>query len=255
MKHDLEFIVKTIKDRGLTAYKIAEETGLTEVGINKILNGKSKTPRQSTLEILRNYLFDSEDDLHNNYVNEPQIQYNKSKKNDSSGVVLKDFEEEIETFTNKNGVKFYVYPDGSTKIEVIKIPFNAYATFLEAYADEEKLHSEFSTTIFTVDKVAKGNYFAFDIKNNSMNGGGIYDTPSGAEVLCREIGRHLWLSLHRNDYGFILMTKKAIYHKDIKSYNPENGMFVLSSRDKENHDFEININDVFRIFNVIKRTF
>lgn len=56
MQYDLESIISEIKEKGLTGYKIAEETGLTEVGVNKILNGQSKNPRVSTLEILHNYL-------------------------------------------------------------------------------------------------------------------------------------------------------------------------------------------------------
>lgn len=163
---------------------------------------------------------------------------------------------EIETYVNKNGAKFYLYPDDTFKIEVLKIPFPAYATYLEAYNDEEKLKHEFSTTTFKVDKVAKGNYLAFDIKNDSMNGGGIDDTPNGAEILAREIGQHLWNGKFRKEkYGYILMTKKAIYHKDIKEYNTETGELLLSSRNPECEDFKIGINDVFRIFNVIKRTF
>lgn len=178
---------------------------------------------------------------------------NKLKKID---VELSNTDDEIEVFINKNGIKFYEYPDGSTKIEVIKVPFDAYASYLEAYNDEEKLHTEFSTATFTVDKVAKGNYLAFNIKNNSMNGGGIDDTPSGAEVLAREIGRHLWCNgFHKNKYGFILMTKSAIYHKDIGECNNETGMMTLHSRNKSDDPFEINMNDVYRIFNVIKRTF
>ncbi|AND64861.1 hypothetical protein AX766_10880 [Flavobacterium covae] len=53
---DANSIILEIKKRGLTGYKIAEETKLTEVGINKILNGTSKKPRESTLKILHNYL-------------------------------------------------------------------------------------------------------------------------------------------------------------------------------------------------------
>lgn len=171
-------------------------------------------------------------------------------------VELSNTDDEVEIFTNKNGIKFYEYPDGSTKIEVIKVPFDAYASYLEAYNDEEKLNSEFSTATFTVDKVAKGNYLAFNIKNNSMNGGGIDDTPSGAEVLAREIGRHLWCDgFHKNKYGFILMTKNAIYHKDIGDCNKETGLMTLKSRNNNDEPFEINMNDVYRIFNVIKRTF
>jgi len=53
---ELETIVKRIKDSGHTAYKIAEATLLTEVGINKILNGTSLNPRKSTLKILEDYI-------------------------------------------------------------------------------------------------------------------------------------------------------------------------------------------------------
>lgn len=170
--------------------------------------------------------------------------------------VLLSIDDETEIFVNKNGIRFFEYPNGTTKIEVIKIPFSAHASYLEVFNDEEKLMNEFSKTVFTVDKVAKGNYRAFDVKGDSMNGGGIYDTPSGAEVLAREIGRHLWLDgFHKTDYGFILLTKSAIYHKDIKNYNNETGTLTLSSRNPNEDDFEISINDVYQVFNVIKRTF
>jgi hypothetical protein len=180
----------------------------------------------------------------------------KTNKSNIGGVELSNTDEEIEVFINKNGIKFYEYPDGSTKIEVLKIPFDAYASYLEVFNDDEKLYSEFSKSTFTVDKVAKGNYLAFNIKNDSMNGGGINDTPSGAEVLARELGKHLWNDgFHNSDYGFILMTKNAICHKDIKNYDRETGNLTLSSRNPTEKEFEISINDVYRIFKVIKRTF
>lgn len=53
----LKNIIDEINKRGLTAYKIAKETSLSEVGINKILNGKSKTPHKGTIKILKEYLF------------------------------------------------------------------------------------------------------------------------------------------------------------------------------------------------------
>lgn len=179
-----------------------------------------------------------------------------SEKIPKSNAAIQNTDDETEIFVNKNGIKFFEYPNGTTKMEVVKIPFSAYASYLDVFNDEEKLMNEFSKTIFTVDKVAKGNYKAFDVKGDSMNGGGIYDTPSGAEVLAREIGRHLWLNgFHKTDYGFILLTKNAIYHKDIKTYNKETGTLILSSRNPIDDDFEISINDVYQIFNVIKRTF
>lgn len=45
-----------IFERGITAYKISKETNLSEVGINKILSGKSNNPRKTTIHILTEYL-------------------------------------------------------------------------------------------------------------------------------------------------------------------------------------------------------
>ncbi len=49
----IKFVFKQIK---ITAYEVAAETSLTEVGINKILNGQSKNPRKATLNILFTWL-------------------------------------------------------------------------------------------------------------------------------------------------------------------------------------------------------
>ena len=56
---EIEEIKKEIKSRGLTGYKIAEDTGLTQVGIDKILNGTTKKPVKKTIDILKNYLNNS----------------------------------------------------------------------------------------------------------------------------------------------------------------------------------------------------
>ena len=53
-------IIDFIKKNDITGYQIAQNTGLTEVGVNKILNGASKNPRKSTIDVLANF-------LHNNY--------------------------------------------------------------------------------------------------------------------------------------------------------------------------------------------
>lgn len=255
-----ERLKKLMDLQGITAYMLSDYTGISQSTISRILNKNSK-PNASTLKSLSEYFQkppywflsdDSDNKPNTNAVNEPFNVYIK-RHND---VEIADIDEEIEEFVNKNGIKFFEYPDGTTKIEVLKVPFDAYASYLEAYNDEQKLHNEFPKATFTVDKVAKGNYMAFNTKNDSMNGGGIDDTPDKAEVLARELGRHLWNGgFHKNRYGFILMTKSAIFHKDIANYNKDTGMLTLSSRNPSVEDFEISINDVYRIFNVIKRTF
>lgn len=56
---EIEHIILEIKKRGLTGYKIAEDTGISQVGIDKILNGTTKKPTKNTLEILKSYLNNS----------------------------------------------------------------------------------------------------------------------------------------------------------------------------------------------------
>jgi hypothetical protein len=80
MKLTAEQVIKAIKDSGLTAYKIAEGLNgeLTEVGINKILNGTSKNPHQKTLVKIHNYLAkysnpEVHNEVHNNSNNDPYI--------------------------------------------------------------------------------------------------------------------------------------------------------------------------------------
>lgn len=52
----LKEILLEINKRGLTAYKIAQETTLSEPGLKKIIDGVS-TPHQNTIKALQSYLF------------------------------------------------------------------------------------------------------------------------------------------------------------------------------------------------------
>lgn len=56
IKMNIEDIIRTIKSNGITGYEIAQNTSLTEVGINKIISGKTKNPHKRTIEELSNYL-------------------------------------------------------------------------------------------------------------------------------------------------------------------------------------------------------
>lgn len=52
----LKRVIFSINKLNLTGYEIAEKTSLSQVGIDKILNGKSKKPRKKTINILYNLL-------------------------------------------------------------------------------------------------------------------------------------------------------------------------------------------------------
>lgn len=179
-------------------------------------------------------------------------------KNDNEGVFFNedtiDYGEEMfETWVNTYGNKFMEYPTGRIVIEVLKVPFKAHASYVESYF-ESSLHDSFETVRFEVDRRASGHYVAFDNSGDSMDSGmgRTSDIPTNSEYLTREIKRELWTSLHRTPLGQVYITKQGIWHKDFKSYDPETGLITLSSRNKKVKDFEVSINDVFQIFNVIK---
>ncbi|MFV5697791.1 hypothetical protein ACM55H_05430 [Flavobacterium sp. ZT3R17] len=166
-------------------------------------------------------------------------------------------EPDPEFFENKNGNKFIELKNGKFKIIVRKVPVRAFGSYLSDFQNVEFLE-ELEEVSFTVDHIGKGKYMCFEVEGDSMNGGGIDDTPDGAELLCRELGRHHWKDgFNHSKYGWVIVHKKTVLFKDIKSMDKETGDVICGSRSGlPNHpDFTINLNDVNQILKVIKRTF
>ncbi|SHJ09969.1 hypothetical protein [Aquimarina spongiae] len=165
---------------------------------------------------------------------------------------------DMNVMENNNGNKFITMPGGRVIMSAPLIPFCAYASFVEVFDDEYTIKKEFETTYFIADKLAKGRYIAFTVKNDSMNGGGLYDTPSDSQVLGRQLGKHLWKDGFRStDYGWIIVCTTGIFHKDISKFDKMTGDIVCSSRNPlpEFPNFELNLNNVHSIYKVIKRSF
>ncbi|WP_417444595.1 helix-turn-helix domain-containing protein [Joostella sp.] len=172
--------------------------------------------------------------------------YDKHTKNENNGIIL-----------NSNGNEFEELPNGKYLLKAPKVPYTAYASFIEVYKDEYEVNKEFGTSYFTVDKIGLGKYIAFTTGNDSMNGGGIYDTPGGAEVLGRELNKSHWKDgFKKNTYGWIIVCITGIFHKDIVGPNEE-GIINCVSRNKspEFPTFPLVLDDVHSVYKVIKRTF
>lgn len=158
---------------------------------------------------------------------------------------------------NKNGNRFIELKSGKMKIFVRKVPVKAFASYITDFQDAEYL-DDLEEVSFTVDHVGRGKYMCFEVDGDSMNGGGIDDSPDGAELLCRELGRQHWLDGFRDSkYGWVIVHQKTVLFKDIKSFDESTGEIVCSSRSglPQHPDFTINLDDVVQIFKVIKRTF
>lgn len=188
----------------------------------------------------------------------------KSENTTGDGYLLK--EDQVSYFNatpnlrleNKNGNSFEELNDGSYVITVDEIPFEAHASYLESLENPTYEGIEFPQVSFHVDKFGKGNYKAFKIKGDSMNGGMLDDTPDGASVLARELGRDHWQDgFNKTQYGWIIMCDCNIFHKDIVNLDLEKGTITCHSRNTspEYSDFELELNTLKKIFKVVKRTF
>ncbi|WP_448607187.1 hypothetical protein [Paenimyroides ceti] len=222
----------------VTAYEIDRNTHLSAVGVQKIIDGKTKRPQKPSLEAIISYIT------------------NKYEK------AIVNIDEEIINGVNKpntlkNGLTYHPLNDGTFDVEVKVLPFKAYASYLDSFS-KGVIYDEMETAVFNVDHQGQGNYMAFIIKGDSMNGGKLNDTPDGAKVLGRELGRQHWRDgFYECDYGWIILSKQNIFHKDIVGFDKETGEITCHSRNEspEYCDFKLSLNDVNQIFKVIKRLF
>lgn len=262
--NSVKFLIDTKKAR--TKGELAEILGISNSTLSDILSGRQNVGIDVVLKLCDFFGISVEYqlqgkgemfvDINKRIVLEST--YNVDSKTTHNSVFVLDtdyLDDEVEVFTNSNGNRFYLYPNGRIEIEVLKVPFPAYASYIECYQDEMNSINGFEYIRFKADHIAKGNYICFVSEGESMNGGMLDDTPGGSEILAREVGRQFWDNLHSTKYGLIFVTKSGIMHKDIGGYNKETGKFTLLSRNPEHKPFEYSANDVYQIFNVIKRSF
>lgn len=211
-------------------------------------NGISQDDFAKTIGVSRQTL--------SHYENDGDIPLSKVKLLDI--IMIDNKQKDVsDTLTNTNGNVFSEKEDGTFNIKVKLVPFEAYASYCEIIDDATKVY-DWEEVTFNVEKYGRGNYMAFKVKGNSMNGGDINDTPSGAMVLARELGRQHWLDGFKPTlYGWIILSKTNIFHKDILNIDSKKGTITCHSRNTspEYSDFELELNDIYQIFKVIKRTF
>ena len=134
------------------------------------------------------------------------------------------------------------------------VPHYAYAGYLSGYSDPEYIES-LPTVPWIVEKEHKGTYRSFEVRNNSMTDGSIESYEPGDKVLGREIARDLWKSkLHYNRWkDFVILHKKdGIILKRIVNHDVENRLVTLHSLNPDYIDYDLNLEDVAQLFNVVQ---
>lgn len=159
---------------------------------------------------------------------------------------------------NPENTKFIEISPGRYRMSVPLVEYQAKAGYLMEYADHTFIE-ELPRHEITVSKYHRGRYIAFEVDGDSMDDGTINSIPDGCIITCREIKRDLWSSrLHTHKYpNWVFVHKtKGVVVKQILSQDMETGVLVLHSLNPDKKlypDYEIHLDDVLQILNVVKR--
>lgn len=165
--------------------------------------------------------------------------------------------EPLEQITNKTGNVFEELPNGKYRLWTKKLPVKAFASYLSDFRNASFME-ELQDVSWTVDHIARGRYMTIEAEGDSMNGGGLYDAPDGAELLGRELLRHHWKDgFKESKRGWVIVHRETMVYKDIIDFNRETGDIVCHSRSglPQHPDFTINLDDVLEIWKILKASF
>lgn len=238
-----------LDNRGLTAYKLALQSGVSQATLSRILNSDTDVKvNSSTLKLLSNYFNIDESWFFNEEENIPTLNNIEVIESENIG--------DNEYLENKNGNKFTQLPNGQYVMTMPVIEVSAQAGLLDNYQNAEYL-MDMEQYGLVVDKPAKGRYIAFRVSGHSMDDGGFNAIPDKSIVSSRELQRIHWRSkLRISDFPYWVIystQSKLPLLKEIVEHNTEEGYIMCHSLNDspEFTDFKLNIDDIQALFYVI----
>lgn len=163
-------------------------------------------------------------------------------------------EPETPYFITKKGMEYYEMPNGKFRMRVPLIPAKAYAKYIDEYRDAEPC-SDMEYIEFIVDKIGLGQYYAFEIKGDSMDDNTKSSICDKDIVLARELQKDLWKNkLHSDEYPFwIIVLDNTIICKQIVKHDVERAEITCHSLNPspEYADFTIPLNEVKQLCNIV----
>lgn len=235
--------------KGISVYKISKDLKINKQSIANYID-KNNIPSVETANIIANYLGTSLE-----YLLSGQGSPFKADEaiQTSYGMVSEPTEPYL---TTKSGIKYHKLPNGKFIMSVPFVPIKAYAKYVDECRDAEHDTSE-EVYNFMVEQVGHGNYMAFEIKGDSMDDDSKRSLCNGDIVLGRELSCEHWKSkLHTNEYpNWIIVMDNTILCKQIVKHNVSKGAITCHSLNPspEYSDFELNLNNVRQMFNIIQR--
>jgi phage repressor protein C with HTH and peptisase S24 domain len=148
------------------------------------------------------------------------------------------------------------YPLNLAEKSIMHVPLvnkYAYAGYLSGFGDSEYLQA-LPTLPMIADREGKGTYVAFEVKGDSMDDGTRNSYEAGDIIICRQIAQHHWQNkLHIQKYDFVIVHRtEGVLLKKIVRHDTVSGVLTLHSLNPLFDDFNVHLNDIAQIFNVIK---
>ncbi|PPK99041.1 XRE family transcriptional regulator [Parapedobacter indicus] len=242
---------EVIRDLGLKDdNEFATRIELGKSYLSEILSGKKNVPKTMAARLYKHL-----------GVNIDWFESGEGEKylNKNTGIA-KGQSYTIEDVDNSK-TKFLDLKDGTMIMITPLVQEYAYAGYLAGFQDPQYIEELPKHTII-VSKRHSGNYQSFEVVGDSMTTNepelmrdNIYD---GNVVTGREILKHHWrykLHMHRFPDYVIVHKTDGILVKRMVAHDIETGVVTLRSinPNKELYpDFEVNLDDVHQIFNIVK---
>ncbi|KQC30541.1 hypothetical protein AAY42_12165 [Flagellimonas eckloniae] len=156
----------------------------------------------------------------------------------------------------KNGSVFYPMDHGKYLVMAPLILTEHQNEYIESLVENDFGKSTFQSG-FIVDFLGDEAYRAFEISGNSMDDGSIVAIPNKAIVLGLKLGRTALEKENKTmcNKPYILVCRDRIICKWITGFNgKENAVYCQNlNKSPEYQDFELPLDDILEIFEVVKK--
>lgn len=146
-------------------------------------------------------------------------------------------------------------PEDTRIMNVPLVSKYAYAGFLNGFGDDEYIEA-LPTVPFFVDHNAKGTYYAFEVRGDSMDDDSRDSIIEGDILFCREIEPLYWqqkkLHLRKWRYFVIVHRTEGILIKCVTKHDVDKGIITIHSLNPEYEDAELSLAEISGIYNVVK---
>jgi len=216
--------------------EFAESTGLSHQVASNYIKGKQKPDPDKLAQIQQSF-----DDIDAEWLLTGNGNMLKRKKKSESTLENKKNTDAIWV----NYERFKLVP---------LVSHRAQAGFLSGWGDEEYLE-DLPKIPWEVDREYKGHYLTFEVSGDSMESD---DKPreslfEGDLLLCREVQKQYWSNkLHIKKWDFVIIHREeGILAKRILNHDTEKGEITLHSLNDYYEDFNVSLDDLVGIFNIV----